>query len=88
VPSSPATERLAAEVGLPLVSLDELAGELDIAIDGADEIDPQGWLVKGRGGAHAREKILAAAARRFVVIASAPRTRWGRSRPLRCAALP
>jgi len=50
-------------------SLDEV-GELDIAIDGADQIDPQGWLIKGGGGAHTREKIVAAAARRFVVIAS------------------
>jgi ribose 5-phosphate isomerase A len=50
--------------------LDEL-GQLDIAIDGADQIDPRGWLVKGGGGAHTREKIVAAAASRFVVIASA-----------------
>ena len=50
--------------------LDEL-GELDIAIDGADQVDPQGWLIKGGGGAHTREKIVAAAARRFVVIVSA-----------------
>jgi ribose 5-phosphate isomerase A len=50
--------------------LDELGG-LDIAIDGADQIDPSGWLVKGGGGAHTREKIVAAAAERFVVIASA-----------------
>jgi ribose 5-phosphate isomerase A len=71
VPSSPETERVAAELRLPLTTLDQLRGALDIAIDGADEIDPQGWLIKGRGGAHAREKILAAAAGRFVVIASA-----------------
>jgi ribose 5-phosphate isomerase A len=51
-------------------SLDELV-ELDLAIDGADQIDPAGWLVKGRGGALTREKIAASAARRFVVIASA-----------------
>jgi ribose 5-phosphate isomerase A len=43
---------------------------LDIAIDGADQIDPAGWLVKGGGGAHTREKIVASAAERFVVIAS------------------
>ena len=43
---------------------------LDIAIDGADQIDPAGWLVKGGGGAHTREKIVAGAAERFVVIAS------------------
>src|SRR6266581_5552628 len=41
----------------------------DIAIDGADQITPDGWLVKGGGGAHTREKIVAAAADRFVVIA-------------------
>jgi ribose 5-phosphate isomerase A len=68
--TSPATERAARALGLRLETLDEL-GELDIAIDGADQIDPHGWLVKGGGGAHTREKIVAAAARRFVVIASA-----------------
>ena len=50
--------------------LDEV-GELDIAIDGADQVDPAGWLIKGGGGAHTREKIVAAHARSFVVIASA-----------------
>jgi ribose 5-phosphate isomerase A len=68
--TSPATERLARELGLDVRELDEL-GELDVAIDGADQILPDGWLVKGGGGAHTREKIVAAAARRFVVIASA-----------------
>ena len=43
---------------------------LDVAIDGADEITPEGWLIKGGGGAHTREKIVAAAAERFIVIAS------------------
>ena len=43
----------------------------DIAIDGADQIAPDGWLIKGGGAAHTREKIVAAAAERFVVIASA-----------------
>lgn len=70
VATSPATERLARDLGLNIVDLDEL-GELDIAIDGADQIDPQGWLIKGGGAAHTREKIVAAAAERFVVIASA-----------------
>jgi ribose 5-phosphate isomerase A len=69
VATSPATEAAARALGLSVHPLDEL-GELDIAIDGADEIDPQGWLVKGGGGAHTREKIVASAARRFVVIAS------------------
>jgi ribose 5-phosphate isomerase A len=43
---------------------------LDIAIDGADQVDPAGWLVKGGGAAHTREKAVAAAAERFVVIVS------------------
>lgn len=70
VATSPATERAARELGLVVEDLDEV-GCLDIAIDGADQIDPDGWLVKGGGGAHTREKIVAAAAARFVVIASA-----------------
>jgi ribose 5-phosphate isomerase A len=69
VATSPATERAARELGLRIESLDAL-GTLDIAIDGADQIAPDGWLVKGGGGAHTREKIVAAAATRFVVIAS------------------
>jgi ribose 5-phosphate isomerase A len=68
--TSPATERSARELGLAVEDLDALGG-LDIAIDGADQIDPNGWLVKGGGGAHTREKIVAGAAERFVVIASA-----------------
>jgi ribose 5-phosphate isomerase A len=68
--TSPATARAARALGLTVVELDEL-GTLDIAIDGADQVDPRGWLIKGGGGAHTREKIVAAAARRFVVIVSA-----------------
>ncbi|HEY2181616.1 MAG TPA: ribose-5-phosphate isomerase RpiA [Solirubrobacteraceae bacterium] len=67
--TSPATERAARAFGLTIVGLDEL-GELDVAIDGADQVDADGWLVKGGGGAHTREKIVATAARRFVVIVS------------------
>jgi ribose 5-phosphate isomerase A len=67
--TSPETERAARALGLEVLPLDEL-GELDIAIDGADQVDPEGWLIKGGGGAHTREKIVAAAARSFVVIAS------------------
>jgi ribose 5-phosphate isomerase A len=67
--TSPATESAALALGLEVEPLDEL-GELDIAIDGADQVDPRGWLIKGGGGAHTREKIVAAAARRFVVIVS------------------
>lgn len=72
--TSPATARIAREVGLNVRELDELialADGLDLAIDGADEVDEAGWLVKGGGGAHTREKIVVAAAREFVVIVSA-----------------
>jgi ribose 5-phosphate isomerase A len=67
--TSLATESLARSLGLQVEPLDTL-GRLDIAIDGADQIAPDGWLVKGGGAAHTREKIVAAAAERFVVIAS------------------
>jgi ribose 5-phosphate isomerase A len=70
VATSPATAQIARDLGLKVHELDEV-GELDIAIDGADQVDPEGWLVKGGGGAHTREKIVATAARRFVVIVSA-----------------
>jgi ribose 5-phosphate isomerase A len=67
VATSPATERAAVEVGLRVERFDRLE-RLDIAIDGADQVSPDGWLVKGGGGAHLREKVVAAAAERFVVI--------------------
>ncbi len=70
VATSPETARIARELGLSVHELDEV-GELDLAIDGADQVDPDCWLVKGGGGAHTREKIVAAAARRFGVIVSA-----------------
>jgi ribose 5-phosphate isomerase A len=70
VATSPATEVAARALGMTVEALDDV-GELDIAIDGADQIDKRGWLVKGGGGAHTREKIVAASARCFVVIASA-----------------
>jgi ribose 5-phosphate isomerase A len=68
VATSEATRRQAEELGVPLTTLDGLA-ELDLAVDGADEIDPQLNLIKGGGGAHLREKIVATAAREFIVIA-------------------
>jgi ribose 5-phosphate isomerase A len=68
VATSPRTESAARELGIPVHPFDELEG-LDIAIDGADQVSPDGWLAKGGGGAHTREKIVAAAAARFVVIA-------------------
>jgi ribose 5-phosphate isomerase A len=69
VATSPATERAALELGLRVEPFDEL-DRLDLAVDGADQIDPAGWLVKGGGAAHTREKVVAAAADRFVVVAS------------------
>jgi ribose 5-phosphate isomerase A len=69
VATSPRTEEAARALGLEVEPF-ELAG-LDIAIDGADQVTPDNWLVKGGGGAHTRERIVAATARRFVVISSA-----------------
>jgi ribose 5-phosphate isomerase A len=69
VATSPQTEERARDLGL-LVEPFENFDRLDIAIDGADQVDPAGWLVKGGGAAHTREKIVAAAAERFLVIAS------------------
>jgi ribose 5-phosphate isomerase A len=67
VATSVATEEQARELGSPVEDFDRLT-RLDIAIDGTDEVTPDGWLIKGGGGAHLREKIVAAAAERFVVI--------------------
>lgn len=68
VPTSEAAAALARSVGVPLASLDDQP-QLDLAIDGADEIDPQLNLIKGLGGALLREKIVAAAATQFIVVA-------------------
>ncbi len=68
VATSVATENQARELGIPVEEFGELE-RLDIAIDGTDQVTPDGWLIKGGGGAHLREKIVAAAAERFVVIA-------------------
>jgi ribose 5-phosphate isomerase A len=68
VATSSATERTARDLGLVVEEFDALES-LDIAIDGADQIAPDRWLVKGGGAAHTREKIVAATADRFVVIA-------------------
>lgn len=68
VPTSERTAALCGELGVPLTTLDETP-ELDLTIDGADEIGPQLGLIKGGGGALLREKIVAAASRRMIVIA-------------------
>jgi ribose 5-phosphate isomerase A len=69
VATSPETEVRARELGLEVLPFTGVE-RLDIAIDGADQVDLDGWLVKGGGGAHTREKVVAAAAERFVVIVS------------------
>jgi len=69
VATSARTEQAARELGLSLEPFDALP-RLDLTIDGADQINPAGWLVKGGGAAHTREKVVAAASDRFVVIGS------------------
>lgn len=68
VPTSEQTARLCMELGVPLFSLDELP-ELDLTVDGADELDGNLNLIKGGGGALLREKIVASASTRMIVIA-------------------
>jgi ribose 5-phosphate isomerase A len=67
IPSSSSTQRLANKLGLKLGSLD-VHEKLDLVIDGADEVDPNFNLIKGGGGAHTREKIVASAARQVVIV--------------------
>jgi ribose 5-phosphate isomerase A len=67
VPTSQNTAQLAVQLGIPLVGLDEV-DEIALAVDGADEVDPQLNLIKGLGGALVREKIVAAASRRLVIL--------------------
>jgi ribose 5-phosphate isomerase A len=88
VATSVATEDQARGLGIPVEEFDSLT-QLDIAIDGADEVTPDGWLIKGGGGAHLREKIVAAAAERVIVIADAGKqvARLGRG-PLPVEVLP
>ena len=69
VATSPATEILAHAEGIPVRPFEGI-DRLDLAIDGSDQVDPAGWLIKGGGGAHTREKVVAAAADRFMVIVS------------------
>ena len=67
IPTSFQSSVLAKEYGIPLTTLDE-ADRIDIAIDGADEVDPQKNLIKGGGAAHTREKIVDALAKEFIVV--------------------
>jgi ribose 5-phosphate isomerase A len=69
VPTSEDTARLARELGIPLAGLDE--GLIEVTIDGADEVDPQLNLIKGYGGALVRERIVAAASQKQVILVDA-----------------
>jgi ribose 5-phosphate isomerase A len=68
VPTSLSAELLCRKHGIQVGTLDEIVS-LDLAFDGADEVDPHLNLIKGRGAAHSREKVVAVAAERFVVLA-------------------
>ena len=68
VPTSLRTERESTELGIPLATLEEV-GSLDLTVDGADEVDPNLDLIKGLGGALLREKMVAQATRRMIIIA-------------------
>ena len=89
VPTSAATAARCGELGIPLLALDDVA-ELDLVIDGADEVDPQLDLIKGLGGAHLREKVVAAAAREMVVVADETKlvSRLGERAPLPVEVIP
>ena len=89
VPTSKAIEQLAYKLGIPLTTLDDHP-ELDIDIDGSDEIDGSLGLIKGAGGALLREKIVASCARRFVVIADITKqvSVLGRKMPLPVEVIP
>jgi ribose 5-phosphate isomerase A len=68
IPTSANTKTLAESVGIPLTTLDEFQ-QIDVTIDGADEINPQLQLIKGGGGALLREKVIASASRKVVIVA-------------------
>ncbi len=69
VPASDASAALLTKAGIPVVTLDDAGGSLRLHIDGADEMDPDGRMIKGGGGAHTREKSLARASAVFLCIA-------------------
>lgn len=67
IPTSFQASVLAKQYGIPLTTLDEVDG-IDVAIDGADEVDPQRNLIKGGGAAHTREKVVDSLAKQFIVV--------------------
>jgi ribose 5-phosphate isomerase A len=83
VPTSVATREQAAALGIPLTTLEERPS-LDLTIDGADEVDPQGDLIKGHGGAMLWEKIVASASKKLVIVVDQAKLvkRLGSTRPL------
>jgi ribose 5-phosphate isomerase A len=70
IPTSDASASLAKQLGIPLVTFDDVEA-IDVCVDGADEVDPAGDLIKGYGGALLREKVVAGFARKFVVLVGA-----------------
>jgi len=89
VATSLASERQAKGLGIPVLPFAEVA-QVDLAIDGADEIDPQLRAIKGAGGAMLREKCVAASAKRMVVIADSSKqvAQLGATMPVPCETLP
>ncbi len=89
VPTSLATERLAKTLSIPLTTLSSMP-ELDLCVDGADEVDPQLNLIKGMGGALLREKIVAAVSSRLIIIADQTKVvdSLGQKSPLPVEVLP
>jgi len=70
IPTSVRSQELAQSLGIPLITLDDCQ-EIDVTVDGADEVDPQLRLIKGGGGAMLREKIVASATKQMIVVADA-----------------
>jgi ribose 5-phosphate isomerase A len=70
IPTSVRSKELAESLGIPLITLDDCQ-EIDVTVDGADEVDPQLRLIKGGGGAMLREKIVASATKKLVIVADA-----------------
>jgi ribose 5-phosphate isomerase A len=67
LPTSQASDDQARKLGIPLITLDDV-NTIDVTCDGADEVDPQGTLIKGYGGAMVREKIVAAASKKLIIL--------------------
>ena len=89
IPTSFQASVLAKQFGIPLTTLDEV-DRIDIAIDGADEVDPQKNLIKGGGAAHTREKIVDSLAELFIVVVDSSKLvdRLGSTFPLPVEVLP